>query len=390
MRYNFDEYHDRKNNQAVKLDYLPLVYGTNDVLPMWVADMDFKAADPIIDALERRVKQGIFGYTSLVPSYFDSYVKWVEKRHDWQVDPNTIIYSPGVVHALIMCVKSLTQPGDGIIIQSPVYGPFKSSIENHGRNTISNSLKWENDRYEMDFNDLEEKMKSGAKAMMLCNPHNPVGRVWPKSDLERLAKLIVKYKIPLISDEIHSDLIMQGHKHIPIASLNDDIAKYTVTCMAPSKTFNLAGLQSSVVVTANETYRNAISKSFEAMDLILNNCFGQVAFEAAYREGEPWLTEVLDYIEGNMDWVVDYVSKALPNVKVYKPEATYLMWFDFSALGMDQETLKDFMVKEAKVGLVDGVFFGQEGHGFMRYNVATTRERVKQGILQIESAIKNK
>ncbi|MCH4885943.1 pyridoxal phosphate-dependent aminotransferase [Acidaminobacter sp. JC074] len=388
MRYNFDEQHDRSNNQSIKFEFVKDLYGSDDVLPMWVADMDFKTAEPIIDALRDRLEQGIYGYTALNDAYYNSFVNWVSKRHDWQVKKEWLTYSPGVVPSLIFAVKALTEVGDKIIIQSPVYGPFKSSIENHGRILVNNPLIYQDGEYQMDFEDLEKKIDEGAKALILCNPHNPVGKVWAREDLEKLAEIVVRKDILLISDEIHSDLILKGHKHVPIASLSPEIACRTVTCMAPSKTFNLAGLQSSIVITCDEKIREKINNSFEIMDMKINNCFGQVAFEAAYTHGEEWLDQLLDYVEGNIDFVVDYIGKNIPEIKVKKPDGTYLLWFDCRALNMDHDALKTFMAEKAKVGMTSGDFFGQEGQGFMRYNVATTRENVKKGIYQIEAAIK--
>ena len=388
MKYNFDEQHDRSINQSIKVDYVKDLFGSEDVLPMWVADMDFKAADPIIDALRNRLEQGIFGYTSLNDNYFNAFINWVSKRHGWQVQREWLTFSPGVVPSIIFAIQALTEVGDKIIIQSPVYGPFKSSIENHGRQVIGNPLKYEDKTYKMDFEDLEKKIDEGAKALILCNPHNPVGKVWSQNELERLADLVVKKDILLISDEIHSDLIMKGHKHIPIASLNPEIACRTVTCMSPTKTFNLAGLQSSVVITCDQSIRGKINHSFEIMDMKINNCFGQVAFESAYTHGEEWLSQLMEYVEGNIDFVVEYIKEHIPEIKVRKPEGTYLLWFDCKGLNLNHEELKTFMAEKAKVGMTSGDFFGIEGEGFMRYNVATTRENVKKGIYQIEAAIK--
>lgn len=388
MKYNFDEYRERRNSDAVKMDFVEVMFGSKDVLPMWVADMDFRTAQPIIDALSERVNHGIYGYTSLSDGYYQSFIDWVKRRHDWTVEKDWLIYSPGVVPTLIYAVQTLTEVGDKIVIQSPVYGPFKGAIENHGRVLVDNPLKCDNGQYQMDFDDLEETFKSGVKAMIFCNPHNPVGRVWTKEELSQLKDLIVKYNVYLISDEIHSDLTLKGHKHIAIASLDEELAKRTITCMAPSKTFNLAGLQSSIVVVSNPELKARLRESYEKMDMNLNNCFGQVAFEAAYNHGEEWLEQLLDYIENNMDFVVDYIETNIPEIKVYKPEGTYLMWFDFRALGMTHEALKAFLNEKAKVGMTGGDFFGKTGEGFMRYNVATTRERVKQGLKQIEAAIK--
>jgi len=389
MKYNFDEKHDRSNNQSIKYNNIEEMFGNKDVLPMWVADMDFKTAQPIIDALQERVQQGIYGYTAFTDGYYDSFINWVSKRHGWQISKESLVFSPGVVPSLIYSIQALTEPGDGIIIQSPVYGPFRFSIENHGRKVVSNPLKLTDGVYRMDFEDLKKKIDQGAKTMILCNPHNPIGKVWLKEDLETLTQILIDKDVTLISDEIHSDLIFKGHKHIPIASLNDEIKSRTITCMAPSKTFNLAGLQSSIIVVSNPDIKAKLVEKFENMDMKHNNCFGQIAFEAAYNEGEEWLEQVVEYIEANAEYVDGYIKEHIHEIKTYKPEGTYLMWLDCRALGMKQDMLEKFMASHAKVGLTSGIFFGEDGEGFMRINLATTRETVEKGIHQIENAIRH-
>jgi len=389
MKYNFDEKHDRSNNQSVKYEFVEENFGSKDILPMWVADMDFKTAQPIIDALQERVQQGIYGYTAFNDGYYDSFINWVSKRHDWQVARESLIYSPGVVPSLILSIQTLTEPGDDIIIQTPVYGPFRFSIEDQDRKVVYNPLKLIDGHYRMDFEDLKNKIDQGAKTMLFCNPHNPIGKVWIKEDLETLSKIIVEKDITLISDEIHSDLIFKGHKHIPIASLNDEIKNRTITCMAPSKTFNLAGLQSSIVVVSNPEIKEKLNDRFERMHLNHNNCFGQIAFEAAYTEGEEWLEQALDYIEANTDYVNTYVKEHIHEIKTYKPDGTYLMWLDCRALGMTQDMLEKFMATHAKVGLTSGTFFGEEGEGFMRINLASSRKTVEEAMHQIENAVRH-
>ena len=388
MKYNFDEKHDRSNNQSIKYEFIEENFGSKDVIPMWVADMDFKTAQPIIDALQERVLQGIYGYTAFTDGYFNSFINWVSKRHDWDVSRESLIYSPGVVPSLIYSIKALTEPGDSIIIQSPVYGPFRFSIENHDRKVVYNPLRLTDGIYRMDFEDLMNKIDQGAKTMIFCNPHNPIGKVWLREDLETLAKILVEKDVTLISDEIHSDLIFKGHKHIPMASINDEMKNRTITCMAPSKTFNLAGLQSSIIVVSNSEIKAKLDEMFDSMDMKHNNCFGQVAFEAAYNEGEEWLEQALEYIEANADYVNAYVKEHLHEIKTYKPEGTYLMWLDCRALGMTQEMLEKFMASHAKVGLTSGTFFGEEGKGFMRINLATPKETVEKGMHQIENAVR--
>lgn len=388
MKYNFDEYHERKSTHAIKECYLKESFGREDLLSMWVADMDFKTAEPIIKALEKRVLHGIYGYTAIHDGYYDAFVQWVDRRHQWCIEKEWLIYSPGVVPTLIFSIQAVTEVGDKIVIQSPVYGPFRKSIEDHDRQVVYNPLVFKEGRYQMDFEGLENLFKKGAKAMILCNPHNPVGRVWQLEELEKLTELLLVYDVYLISDEIHSDLILKGHKHIPIASMNENIRKRTITCMAPSKTFNLAGLQSSIVVVADEGLRNKLKVAYGKMDIHINNCFGQVAFETAYNEGEPWLNQLLDYIEANMDFAVAYIEDNIPEVKAYKPEGTYLMWLDFRNLNMNNDELNEFLINKAKVALNNGITFGEEGCCFVRLNLATTREKVEKSLQQIALAIK--
>lgn len=388
MQYNFDQIHDRKKNESIKWDFLGPVFEAPDAIPLWVADMDFKAAPEIIEALEQRVQQGIYGYTALNDDYFDAFIYWCSKRHQIDVKREELIFSPGVVPGLIMSIHALTQPGDKVIIQPPVYGPFKRSVIDHGREVVYNPLKLENGYYTMDF-ELLDKQMAEAKLFILCNPHNPVGRVWTEEELKQLAKLAIKHQVKVISDEIHSDLILKGHQHIPFVSVAEELSPLVVTCMAPTKTFNLAGLQTSVLMIKNPQMHETIQGHFERMDLKVNNCFGQVAFKAAYNKGEPWLEALLQYIEGNMDYVVDYIGRHIPEIKVSKPEGTYLLWMDCRALGFNHKDLMTFMLKHAKLALTEGDFFGEEGQGFMRMNLACPRAVLEKAMAQLDIAVKH-
>lgn len=388
MKYNFDEVHDRSDNQSVKYDELEKIYGTRDLLSMWVADMDFKTAEPIIEALRDRVNQGIFGYTAVAPEYKRSIVDWCKRRHGWKLDEDWLLYSPGVVPTLSLIIQNFTEKGDKVIIQPPVYGPFERVVIDNDRQLVLNPLiKDETGYYTMDFDHLEKKIDQGAKVLILCNPHNPVGRVWKIDELEKLAEIVVRRNIRVISDEIHSDIILKGNKHIPFASINSEVEKMAITCMAPTKTFNLAGLQTSMVILPNKEDHDILSNAFGIIDMVRNNCFGQVATIAAYNDGEEWLDQLLGYIEGNMDFLVDYMNKNIPSIKVLKPEGTYLVWLDFNSLGYDNKELKEFMIREAKVALTDGGFFGFGGDGFMRINLATPRSKVVECVERINRAI---
>lgn len=390
MKYNFDKVHDRSKNQSVKWDALKEVFGAADILPMWVADMDFVTAEPVVNALVSRANEGIFGYTMEVDNYKQSIIDWCSKRHEWDIKRDCLIYSPGVVPTLSLCIRLFTEVSDKVIIQPPVYGPFERVVKDNGRELVFNMLKKDDSGYyTMDFEDLESKFKEGTRTMILCNPHNPIGRVWSKKELVKLAELVVKYDVLVISDEIHSDLVLKGNKHIPLASISKEVSNNIITCMAPTKTFNLAGVQTSFIVVEDKEKHNLLLQGFEHIDITRNNCFGQVASIAAYEDGEEWLEQMLDYIEGNIDVLIDYVNKNIPEIKVRKPEGTYLIWLDLTSLEMNNDKLKDFMVKKAKIALTDGAFFGLGGDGYMRFNVATPREKVIQGIKQIEEAIKN-
>lgn len=388
MKYNFDEIHDRSKNQSVKWDALEDHFGSKNILPMWVADMDFKTSEPIIDALKARVEQGIFGYTVEVDQYRQSIIDWCKNKHDWSIKKEWILYSPGVVPTLSLAISEFTGVGDKVVIQPPVYAPFERVVEDNNRELLLNPLKKDDDGYyTMDLTDLENKFIEGAKTLILCNPHNPVGRVWNIEELESLERLTSKYGVLVISDEIHSDLIMKNNKHIPFASINSEHNTNVIICMAPTKTFNLAGIQTSYVILPNEDNHRKLADAFGKINLTRNNCFGQVSSIAAYEKGDEWLTQMLEYIEDNIDFLIDYINKNIPEIKVMKPEGTYLVWLDLTSLGFNNDELKEFMVDKAKIALIDGGFFGLGGEGFMRFNVATPRERVADGVKRIENAI---
>lgn len=386
MKYNFDLVQNRSDNEAIKWEALEDFYGSKDLLPLWVADMDFKTSDEIISSINLRANQGIYGYTALNDDYFNAYIKWVKKSHDMTVKSEELIYSPGVVMSLILIIRALTSVGERILIQTPVYGPFKRSIEEHQRTVVYNPLIENDGDYQMDFKHLESSFKSGIKMMILCNPHNPMGRVWSYETLTRLSELVQKYHVTVISDEIHSDLILKGYKHNPLVMFKM-IEMQVITLMSPSKTFNLAGLQSSIVLVKAPAMRELIQAKFEQFDVKINNCFGQVAFKAAYNYGRPWLDEALEYIENNMDYVVAFIKKHLHEIKVTKPQGTYLLWLDCRHLGFNQKQLDEFMVHNAKLALTTGAFFGEEGHGFMRMNVACSRLVLEKAMAGLHHAI---
>lgn len=387
MKYDFDVVVDRSKNYAAKLNEMKLKFGRDDLIPMWIADMDFRSPEPIIDAIKERVEQGIYGYTSRPSSYFEAVSQWLRKRHNWDAKSDWMIHSPGVVPSISIIIKEFTEPGDKIIIQPPVYYPFFEVVENNGRQLVLNDLKLVDGKYVMDYADLEEKAKAGAKMLILCSPHNPAGRVWTKEELTRLGDICFKYNIKVIADEIHADLVFWNNKHVPFASINKEFCNKSITCIAPSKTFNLAGLQDSVVIIPDKAERERFDNILGILDIKRNNCFNLVATEAAYRHGEEWLEQVLSYLEGNIEFVSKYCAENIPKLKPNRPEATYLVWIDCRELGMDKDELSKFMINEMKVALDEGPWFGKPGEGYLRINVACPRFTLNQALERIKDAV---
>lgn len=389
MRYNFDEVVNRKNTDSRKWGTLEEVYGTADILPMWVADMDFKSADEIIEALKKRAEHGVFGYTWEQDSFYDSIIKWVKRRHNWNIKKEWILFTPGVVMGLNLGVRELVKEGEKVLIQSPVYPPFYRVIENNNRIVNLNPLKDTGEKFVMDYEDLEQKIDKDTKLMMICNPHNPVGRVWTREELIRLGDICIKNEIVIISDEIHSDFILKGHTHVPLASISKELEERTITLMAPSKTFNIAGLATSVAIIPNEELRHAYEKAIEVMEIGNTTIFGNVGFEAAYNHGEEWLDELLIYIEDNIDYAMEYINRNIPEIKVYRPDGTYLLWLNFRGLNKSPEEINEALIKIGKVGLNDGSPYGKEGEGFFRLNIGCARSILEEGLRRIEKAVKS-
>lgn len=387
MVYNFDEIVDRTHNNAAKYDERKKKFGTDDVIPLWIADMDFRVAKPIEDALADKARQGIFGYVSRPEEYWDSLCRWQKRRNNWEIDKSLLSFSSGVVPSLAALVRQFSEEGETILIQTPVYPEFYEVVENADRKVITNRLREKDGAYEIDFEDFEEKLKSGPKAFILCNPQNPVGRSWRREELERMGGLCVKYRVPILSDEIHSDLMLWGSKHTPMAAISPEIAANTITCMAVSKTFNLAGLQASSVIFNNQEERARFEKFWHNLEIHRNNCFSLVASIAAYNEGEEWLDQLIPYLEGNMRFIHDYCEAHIPQIKPNIPECTYLVWLDCRALNKTDEELNEFMVKEAKIGLNAGCDFDRELSGFMRLNAACPRKILEQALEQLKEAV---
>lgn len=389
MKYNFDEIIDRNQSDSIKYDYRKRLFGKSDVIPFWVADMDFKTPDFIIEALRTRLDHELLGYTSIPKGLKKVIIEWLSYYHQWEVQPDWITINPGVVPTLAFCVLAYTRPGDQIIVQPPIYFPFYYVIENNGRKIIHNPLHLLNGRYYMDFKDLKRKINSRTKMIMLCNPHNPGGSVWKKEELTQLAEIGKKHKILIVSDEIHSDLILNNHKHVPIASLDPSIAQRTITCLSSSKTFNTAGLSISYTVISNPDLRSNLSNMLSDFHLSYGNTTGLVALDAAYRNGKTWLREMLQYLEGNINWLEKFLEKNLSMIKMIKPEGTYLVWLDFRDLGLSQRELKHLLIYEAGIGMSDGLLFGPGGEGFQRMNLACPRSLIIKGMEQLKQALKD-
>ncbi|EKU72208.1 MalY/PatB family protein [Selenomonas sp. F0473] len=381
MPTNFDEIIDRRGTASIKYDFAAERGYPNGLLPFWVADMDFRAPAPVLDALARRTAHGIFGYTQVKDDYFGVLQNWFRTRHNWDVARRELVVTPGVVFAIATAVRAFTEPGDAVLIQQPVYYPFANIIRNNERILVDNTLKLENDHYEIDFADFEQKIVAhGVKIFILCSPHNPVGRVWQRAELERLAEICLRRNVLVVADEIHEEFICPGFTHTPFASLSPEIADRTVTCTSPSKTFNLAGLQISNIFIKNDDLRRRFRAELAKTGYDEPNTLGLCAAQAAYKYGALWLDDLLAYIETNYVRTWDYLAEHLPQVKIIPPEGTYLLWLDFRAYGLSDKALNDKIIREANLWLDDGPIFGTGGSGFQRINIACPWETLRQGL----------
>jgi len=387
MTYNFDEIIDRRNTGAIKLERCKALYGSDDVLPLWVADMDFRTPDFIFEAIRERCEHPILGYSMPPREFYPSLMNWVKDHHQWELKRAWIGFLPGIVPGLSFAVQSLTVPGDEVIVQPPVYYPFFHVVTNNNRVVINNPLKEIDGRYEMDFEDLESKITAKTKMFILCNPHNPGGRVWKAETLKQLADICAKHNIIVVSDEIHADMVLGNHKHIPFATVSDSAARISLTFMAPSKTFNMPGLISSSYIIPNEELRKQFVDFLEASELTGGNIFAYAATVAAYEKGEEWRTQMLDYVQGNIDYVVDFMKKNIPQIKPMIPEASFLIWLNCQELGMETDELFDFFAKKAGLGLNKGTTFGQGGEYHLRLNVACSRLILKKAMEQLSKAV---
>lgn len=376
MKYDFDKTIDRRATNSYKWDSAP-----EGVLPMWVADMDFRTAPAIIDALQKRVAHGIFGYTRVPDAYYDAVTSWFSRKHGWDIDREWIIYTSGVVPAVSAVIKALTVPGDKVIVQTPVYNCFFSSIRNNGCEIVSNPLRRTADTYEMDFDALERcAADPRAKVMLLCNPHNPAGRVWTPDELTRLGNICLRNGVTVVADEIHCELVYQGFKYTPFASLSDAFLHRSVTCVSPSKAFNIAGLQIANIVAFDNDLRSRIDKAININEVCDVNPFGVAATIAAYNEGEEWLNQLVDYLHGNYEAMAEFCRRELPEFPITRLEGTYLVWMDCSSLGMPSDALEHALLDDARLWLNAGTMYGVEGEGYMRWNIACPRSVMLDGL----------
>lgn len=388
MKYNFDELVKRENTNSVKYDLKQEIFGNKDVLPMWVADMDFKTPDFIVEKVCERANHPIYGYTFRPESFYQSAIDWLKRRQRWEIKKEWLLVTPGVVPAVHLAVLAFTEPGDKIVVQPPVYFPFFGAVKSTGRKLVYNPLLLKENKYKFDFEDLKSKLDSDVKMLILSSPHNPGGRVWTKEELQELAEICLENQILILSDEIHGDLVFQPSSFIPMASISREIAEKTITLTAPSKTFNLAGLATSLCIISSPDLRDRFNETIEKLHIGMGNMFGTTALEAAYTHGYEWLDQALLYIKKNIDFVCEFSKIHLPEIQVMKPEGTYLIWLDFRKLKLSEDALKKFIIEKAKLGLNDGNSFGPGGEGFMRMNVACPLSIVKKAMNQLKTALK--
>ena len=386
-KYDFDQVIDRKNSHSVKYDALKEVFGRDDLIPLWVADMDFLSPPEITEGLKKRVEHGVFGYVEPDEGYFTSIINWLEKRHNWSITKDAISFVPGVVKGFAFAIDEFTNLNDKVIIQPPVYPPFTSITEGLGRKIVKNPLILQDGQYKMDFDNLREIAKTGCKMLILCNPQNPSGRVWTKEELSELAEICFDNQILVVSDEIHSDLALPNYKHIPFATVSDKAAQNNITLMAPSKTFNIAGVVSSFAVIENEKIRERYFNYLNNRQLGEGTIFGYLAAQYAYEYGEEWLNQATEYIHQNIEFVDNYLKQNIPQIKAVIPEASFLVWLDCRELNLSQPELECFFIEKAKLALNSGSLFGDEGKGYMRLNVGCPQSTLQKALDNLKKAV---
>ncbi len=386
-KYNFDEIIDRKGSGAIKTDWLKEQFGSAELIPLWVADMDFKTGDFIIDAIRERCDHGVFGYTAAPAGYIPSIVKWIEKKHQWKVEEEWINYIPGIVRGIAFSIMRFTKPGDKIIIQPPVYHPFRLVPEMNGRMVVNNPLKENEGSYTMDLDHLKKVIDKDCKLLILCNPHNPIGITWDKETLIELAEICYRHNILVISDEIHSDMAVFWNKHTPFATVSEKARVNSITFMAPSKTFNIAGIVSSYAIIPDAGIRKQFYDFLSANELNEGHIFAYIATLAAYEQGSDWLNQMIQYIEGNISFVNNYLQENIPCIKAVMPQASFLVWLDCRELQLPQSELVDLFIKDAGLALNDGSMFGPGGEGFMRMNIGCPKSIIQKGLTNLKEAV---
>ena len=385
MKYNFDEVIDRRNSDALKLEALKPRWGREDLIPMWVADMDFRTPPYIVDTIRKRCDNGILGYTSVPDNWSGSIINWLNMRFGWHVNAEMLTFSPGIVQGLAFALQALTNEGEMVMVLPPVYHPFFLITQKNNRKVVFSSLELKDGKIEIDFDKFRNDIKS-CKVFILCNPHNPGGRVWSLDELKKIAEICHDNGTLVFSDEIHADMTFPGRKHIPFATVSEKAKMNSVTFMSPSKAFNMPGLASSYVVIENEKIREQFKRYMEASELDLGHVFAFIGTIAAYNNGTEWLDQMLEYVTGNIDYLINFCSERMPKIKPIRPEASYLVFLDCRELGLDQPSLVDFFVDSAHLALNDGSIFGKEGRGFMRMNVACPRSVLVKALSQLEEA----
>lgn len=383
----FDKIVNRKNTNTEKWDGMVAKYGREDLLPLWIADMDFQVAQEISDKVEKRAAHQVYGYGYCTDEYYGAVIDWMERRHGWRVDKEWITYTPGIISAISFAIDALTSPGDNVLVQTPIYDPFYSIIEDNGCHINENPLIFEDGVYSIDFEDLEARIDDRTKLMLICSPHNPIGRVWTEEELGRLAQICLRHDIIMVCDEIHSEIIYQGYSHTSLATLGREIEDRSIICTSPTKAFNIAGLQVANLIIANEEIRSRVREVIGKNHFVRPSIFGVEGLIGAYNEAEYWLDEVRDYIEGNKDYFMDYVDRRLPAIRVTEPGGTYVLWVDFSGLGMDQEELNRFLLEDCRLAVIDGGLFGDQGQLFQRINIACPRSYLVEALERIEEGL---
>jgi len=387
-QYNFDEIIDRKGTSAYKTDLLKWRFGTDELLPLWVADMDFRTPDFVMDAIRKRCEHEILGYTIRDNTFYQSIIRWIKYKHDWEIDSRWLGFVPGIVPAMAVAVLAFSEPGDKVIVQSPVYPPFFSVVEDNKREVAVNELQMVDGQYRMNIPELKKLATDPrTKMMLLCSPHNPGGRVWSKEELAEVAEICAENNVIVISDEIHADLVLSGYKHIPFATVNETARQNSVVLMAPSKTFNIAGLGSSSFIIPNQDLFVRFNKQLHAVEFGNGSLFAFTATQAAYEKGTEWLKQLITYIEGNVTFVKEYIEENIPQIKAITPQASFLIWLDFSGLGLSDKEEETLLVKKAKIGLNPGYTFGKGGEGYHRLNIGCSRLVLQKAMLQLKIAV---